>query len=81
MQSVESGEDVIEGGRMESVEAVREKGKGWEPRIGQIKPQTKEFLSPHETQWHDYTLTYTHTPISRYPTADGVVKEVAPPEL
>lgn len=52
----EGGGDVIEGkkrnkvrgGRMESVEAVREKGNGWEFRIGQIKPQTKDFLSPHE---------------------------------
>ena len=37
-----------EGGRMESAEAAREKGNGWEPKIGQIKPQTKDFLSPHE---------------------------------
>ena len=33
---------------MDSVEAARDKGNGWEPRIGQIKPQTKDFLSPHE---------------------------------
>lgn len=36
------------GGRMEAVEAVREKGNGWDSRICKIKPQTKDFLSPHE---------------------------------
>lgn len=46
--------DVIEGktkakeGRVKSLEAARVKGNGWELRIGQIKPQTKDFLSPHE---------------------------------
>ena len=33
---------------MDSVEDERDKGNGWAPRIGQIKPQTKDFLSPHE---------------------------------
>lgn len=33
---------------MEASEAVREKGNRWDPRICKIKPQTKDFLSPHE---------------------------------
>lgn len=33
---------------MEAAEAVREKGNGWDPSFGKIKPQTKGFLSPHE---------------------------------
>ena len=32
---------------MEAV-SKREKGNGWEPRIGKIKPQTIDVLSPHE---------------------------------
>lgn len=58
---------------MESVEAVREKGNGWEPRIGQIKPQTKDFLSPHEISM---AQLHTHTPVSYYPTADRLQQKL-----
>lgn len=40
--------DWSEEGRAKSLEAARVKGNGWEPGIGQIKLQTKAFLSPHE---------------------------------
>lgn len=69
-------EDKMKAGRIKPVEGKRDswrekktgdKGSGWEYWVGKIKPQTKDFLSPHEismAQLH----THAFEPVCRCPT-------------